>query len=369
MYTVGQQVHLPPDSQTCLPPARTDILNRKPEKNRIILFVWPIILSLQALTRSTDKMRNSWKEFFYFSKSDRIALWLIMTVVVAVVTGLTVYIVMSGKNPPVPLTAEEQKVYKEITAAIEQRKQTQLRETPYYYQTPEGQKGELFYFDPNTADSTQLLRLGLRPYVVRNIYKYRAKGGVFRKPDDFARLYGLDKAVFERLRPYIRIGGKVAEEDSLRAAEQRARAKRKDSVNALKQEKYTAGVIVDLNRTDTTELKKIPGIGSGYAAAIIRYRTRLGGYVSVNQLKEINIPEELFSWFHISGTGVERLKINSSTFSQLNRHPYLNFYQTKAICEHRRKYGPIKDIVQLRLYTAFTQNDLHRIAPYLDFSR
>lgn len=29
---------------------------------------------------------------------------------------------------------------------------------------------ECFYFDPNTADSTQLLRLGLQPWQVRNIY-------------------------------------------------------------------------------------------------------------------------------------------------------------------------------------------------------
>lgn len=28
---------------------------------------------------------------------------------------------------------------------------------------------KLFYFDPNTADSTQLLQLGLRPWQVRNI--------------------------------------------------------------------------------------------------------------------------------------------------------------------------------------------------------
>lgn len=50
-----------------------------------------------------------------------------------------------------------------------------------------------FAFDPNTADSTQLLRLGLQPWQVRSIYKYRAAGGVFSRKEDFARLYGLTK--------------------------------------------------------------------------------------------------------------------------------------------------------------------------------
>jgi hypothetical protein len=64
---------------------------------------------------------------------------------------------------------------------------------------------EEFPFDPNTADSTQLLRLGLQPWQVRSIYRYRARGGVFRSKRDFAQLYGLTKKDYLRLEPYIRI--------------------------------------------------------------------------------------------------------------------------------------------------------------------
>ena len=64
---------------------------------------------------------------------------------------------------------------------------------------------EEFPFDPNTADSSQLLRLGLQPWQVRNIYRYRAKGGIYRKKEDFARLYGLTVKDYRRLEPYIRI--------------------------------------------------------------------------------------------------------------------------------------------------------------------
>ena len=64
---------------------------------------------------------------------------------------------------------------------------------------------ETFPFDPNTADSSQLIRLGLQSWQVRNIYKYRARGGVYRKKEDFARLYGLTVKDYHRLEPYIRI--------------------------------------------------------------------------------------------------------------------------------------------------------------------
>ena len=75
--------------------------------------------------------------------------------------------------------------------------------------SPDGQSAivasERFVFDPNTADSSQLLRLGLQPWQVRNILKYRAKGGVYREPTDFARVYGLTVKQYRELEPYIRI--------------------------------------------------------------------------------------------------------------------------------------------------------------------
>ena len=82
-----------------------------------------------------------------------------------------------------------------------------VRSGPTYGQ-PVKAKPATFFFDPNTADSTALLRLGLSPWQVRNIYKYRARGGRYHRPEDFSKLYGLTKGDYERLLPYIRIADK-----------------------------------------------------------------------------------------------------------------------------------------------------------------
>ena len=73
-----------------------------------------------------------------------------------------------------------------------------------YYRV-DAEQAERFLFDPNTADSTQLLRLGLKPWQVRNIYKYRAHGGIYRTPEDFARLYGLTVKQYRELEPFFRL--------------------------------------------------------------------------------------------------------------------------------------------------------------------
>ena len=52
--------------------------------------------------------------------------------------------------------------------------------------------------------------------------------------------------------------------------------------------KYPKGTLVDVNLADTTELKKIPGIGSGIAKAIVSYRNRLGGFHSIVPMNKIH---------------------------------------------------------------------------------
>ena len=72
--------------------------------------------------------------------------------------------------------------------------------------------------------------------------------------------------------------------------------------------KYKTGTILDLNRADTTELKKVPGIGSGIARLIVGYRQRLGGFYQIEQLKDINLDtQQLQAWFSIDLTNVHRI--------------------------------------------------------------
>lgn len=166
------------------------------------------------------------------------------------------------------------------------RKTSSTRKIGITYAVPPSQQPECFYFDPNTADSTQLLRLGLQPWQVRNIYRYRAKGGVYRKKEDFARLYGLTVKDYRRLEPYIRIS-----EDYLPASTLVGNARRTSfssgtsfpsSTSNYKKDslrypvKIREGEHVVLNTADTSMLRKVPGIGAYYAKEIVRYGKWLG---------------------------------------------------------------------------------------------
>ena len=132
--------------------------------------------------------------------------------------------------------------------------------------------------------------------------------------------------------------------------------------------KYPEGTQIDVNSADTVELKKIPGIGSGIAGSIVRYRERLGGFYALNQLEEVkHVTPDLLKWFKLENDSVRKVEINKAGLDKLRAHPYLNFYQAKIIIDHRRTKGAIKSLSQLALYEEFTEKDLNRLSAYISF--
>ena len=221
---------------------------------------------------------------------------------------------------------------------------------------------EEFPFDPNTADSVQLQRLGLQKWQIRNIYKYRARGGVYKKKEDFARLYGLTIKDYRRLEPYIQISDDYKPAATLVDD----RPSQRDTLRYPV--KLNEGEFVVLNTADTTQLKKVPGIGSYYAKEIVRHGKWLGGYVSVNQLDEIdNFPSSAKKYFVISNPRPRRLAINRLTLQELRRHPYINYYQAKAIIDYRRLRGNIHSLQELRLSKDFPPEAIARLEPYIEY--
>ncbi|MBR5061467.1 MAG: helix-hairpin-helix domain-containing protein [Prevotella sp.] len=305
----------------------------------------------------------NYKEFFYFQKSDRSVLIVLLSV--AIIVSVLLYGI-GGNKDSTPFVQTDSVVVSVGDSVLERERQVSHHADAGYYQVEE-KRTELFHFDPNTADSTQLLRLGLQPWQVRNIYKYRAKGGVYREPKDFARLYGLTVKQYRELEPYIRISDDYLPASTLYEKE-KPKTQKKDGEDNQYPPKIRDGERVDLSLADTAMLKRVPGIGSYYARAIVRYGERLGGYVQVSQLLEIeDLPDDVVKYFEISRPHVRKLNLNTLTLGQLKSHPYLNFYQARAIIDYRRLKGALKGIEDLRLMKEFSASDIDRLWPYIEF--
>lgn len=243
----------------------------------------------------------------------------------------------------------------------------------------------LFAFDPNTADSLTLIELGLRPWQVRNMMKYRAKGGRYRQPDDLRKLYGMTDSTFAALRPYIRIDSTVwvARRDSLRLLKHErdslkhvADSLRRDSIFSARGYRVKKDTIIELNNTDTAALQYIRGVGPAVARHIVRYGQQLGGYISPEQIREIQalrdykVPfDTIIPHLMAEKDSITRMRVNYIGVDRLQRHPYLSFTQAKAIYELRRNKFYLKSIDELRSLPCLTEEDIKRLEPYLSFEK
>ena len=141
-----------------------------------------------------------------------------------------------------------------------------------------------------------------------------------------------------------------------------------DSIVSRYPVKIHEGEHVILNTADTTALKTIPGIGPYFARKIVQYGERLGGYISVEQLDEIeDFPQESKKYLVIQNAQPRKMNINQLSLNELKRHPYLNYYQARAITDYRRLHGPIQSLNDLRLSKDFPQEAIDRLTPYVAY--
>ena len=302
------------------------------------------------------------KRLPFFTKSQRRALLVLEWVLLLAIIGFSVWKWQLPSNVNVK---EEKKP-----------KWASMPAKPFKY-AEEEIPVETFAFDPNTADSTTLLRLGLSRWQVKSIYRYRAKHGRYHTPEEFMNLPNMTVGQWERLRPYIRIAKEfqyiesaVSVKENRRQGLEALKAKEMvDSIDSFpRQPKILFGETIDINTADTTLLKMIPGIASKRAARIVAYRKALGGFVAVEQAMEaIEMLDSVLKYMTISEVQVAKINVNKLSVQRLMNHPYLNFYQAKAINEYRRNKGELHSIDELSRLEGFRPTDIDKLRPYMVF--
>lgn len=205
----------------------------------------------------------------------------------------------------------------------------------------------VFTFDPNTASKDDFISLGLREWQAENIIKYREKGGFFSSAEDFSKIYGLEKDLFEKLLPYIEID------------------EANNNTNS-----YNPDVIVDINAASELDFQQISGIGPSYSKRIVKYRDKLGGFLSIDQIKEVyGMTDELFLSIEanlaIETIEIAKININTADFKELISHPYIDKENTINILNYREFAVEIIAFSDLLDQKAISLEFYNKLSPYI----
>lgn len=213
---------------------------------------------------------------------------------------------------------------------------------------------QLFEFDPNLTSHKDYKRLGLSDKQINTIDKYLSKGGKFRKKSDFKKIYVISEKQYEMLYPYIKIEQIVENELN------------KPEKNKLQ----TKENIAELNSASIEQLIKIKGIGKYSAKKIVEYRKKLGGFIKIEQLKEVpGVYENNYlkakEFLTIDKTKIAKISLNFADFKELIKHPYLEREDVVKILKFRRKKGKYTNINQLLEKKILPKTLFLMIKPYL----
>jgi competence protein ComEA len=245
---------------------------------------------------------------------------------------------------------------------------------------PTVRSSSLFYFDPNTLTYAEWEALGLRERTIRVILHYREKGGRFRMPDDLGRIWGLPPKDYQRLKPYVRIpqhsGSHAIAPASSGQREFVHRDPLSDSATHTKagggKKDWLASFgsrAIEVNQADSLAWLALPGIGEKLASRILRFRERLGGFCSVDQVAETwGLPDSTFQLIRprlvLQTAATRKIPLNTAPEDQLRQHPYIRFRLARVIIRYRQEHGPFNSLDDLKRIALVTDSLYAKLAPY-----
>ena len=64
---------------------------------------------------------------------------------------------------------------------------------------------------------------------------------------------------------------------------------------------------------------------------------------------------------------LKKIRVNHDDVRTMAKHPYMRYFHAKDIEKYRRLKGKLKSVADLHRLPSFTQEDIAKLTPYLDF--
>ena len=297
-------------------------------------------------------MKTQWFNYLRFTRSERngtLALFVLAAATLCLPAMLRIYYPDSGATD-----------FSEFKSGIAASAKVGLIQTA---------SPELFYFDPNTATESDFIRLGLSQKQAATIIKYRNKGGVFRGPEDFGKIWGLSEETVRQLLPWIRMGISTAS----------------DVEPSISTPDTTSSELFafDPNIVTESELFRL-GLPSSSVKSILNYRAKGGKFRKPEDLKKMyalsesnynriiplaKFPAEETRAAHPrlaeEVVAMEAMDINQAGEEQLKTLPGIGAVRARQLLQYREKLGGFQSLEQVAEMRSLPDSVFQQIRPWL----
>jgi len=288
------------------------------------------------------------KSYFKFSQGQRLGIFLLFIIIIAsqIAYFFTDFSSFSNDSP-------EKEKWLSLQSQIDSMKQDKLDYVP-----------KIYPFNPNFITDYKGYKLGMSVPEIDRLLAFRKQNKYVNSPEEFQAVTKVSDSLLNALSPYFKFPDWVKNKKEFKEY------KKYSNTVFSKKEKV---VIIDINQATQEDLIKIYGIGEAVSLRILKFKESLGGFVSMEQMKDVwglspEVIENLNTHFKVSALpNLRKVDINNASIKELSQFPYFNYQLAKQIVTFRSMNGDFKNVDDLTKIKGLSIDKANIIALYLDF--
>jgi DNA uptake protein ComE-like DNA-binding protein len=286
--------------------------------------------------------------YFKFSRNQRTAVFFLFGIIV--ILQLTYFFADFSSFSKV---SPEKEKWLSLQSQIDSMKQDKLNYVP-----------KIYPFNPNFITDYKGYKLGMSVPEIDRLLAFRKENKYVNSPKEFQAVTKVSDSLLNAISPYFKFPDWVNKKKEFK------NYKNYPNTAFAKKEKI---VIIDINKATQEELIKIYGIGEAISLRILKFKESLGGFVSMEQMKDVwglspEVIENLNLHFKVLALpNVKKIDINNASIKELSQFPYFNYQLAKQIVTFRSMNGDIKNIDDLTKIKGLSIDKANIIVLYLDF--
>ena len=226
------------------------------------------------------------------------------------------------------------------------------------------EKPKIYPFNPNFISDYKGYKLGMSVQEIDRLLIFRKQNKFVNSAKEFQQVTKVSDSLLKSIAPFFKFPDWISQK------KEKNQYRNFSNSTFAKKEKI---IQKDINQATQEDLIRINGIGEAISLRILTQKEKLGGFVSMEQLKEIwgLSPEVVLSlnkYFAVTKLpDLTKIDINNASLKQLSQFFYFKYDLARQIVKYRSMNGDFKNIDDLININGFPVEKANFISLYLDF--
>ena len=291
---------------------------------------------------------NLVKDFYKFSRDQRIGLVVLFGIIIV----LQFAYFFIDFNPVKNEYPAKQK-WLSLQMEVDAEKNRRLKETP-----------KMFAFNPNFISDYKGYKLGMSVQEIDRLLAFRKENKYVNSAKEFQSVTKVSDSLLKAIVPFFKFPDWVNRKKDFKEYKyvQNSAFAKKDKI-----------VLIDINQATQEDLININGVGEVISLRILTQKEKLGGFVSMEQLKDVwglspEVILNLNTHFTVSKLpNLGKIDVNTASLKELSQFFYFKYDLARQIVKYRSMNGDFKNIEDLIKVNGFPVDKAKFITLYLNF--